>query len=439
MYNQREALAYSGKLPEQQKAGITPQLLDLLAIQKVDADKTAAAQKLALAAGQPQPTVADLLKQKAMQSARQEIMQKMGLAGLQQQQPPQGPLPQQMEEPQGLPGASSNLPESYRQGGIIAFAEGGTDDGPQFTPEQQARIDSNWEAMARLRDQDPEALAQKSQAEYQSQVGADRLAAIQAKREREKGLQALFDRQASERPSNFTRGLELMGKNLHGVGGLGSAMAGVSEGVNATNAGYTTQDIGNYKTLSDLDDQIQAAIDANNVGAYNALTARRKEVEAQMKTGLESGTQMSDILERTMAGRQRSFEATKQREAASILANQTRADAATQRAQEANFRTMGLQNEMEARRDLKESQLKQAAELARENMSRQENQAAVNAATKETGFAFMTPEEQDAVVQRYLTRYASARAAKNGPSLQEQALEILKSRAPNLKTQGGAR
>ena len=435
MYDQREALAFSGKLPEQQnKTGITPQLLDLLAIQKVDADKAAAAKQLALAAGQPQPTVADLLKQKAMQSARQEVMQKMGLAGLQQAQPPQGPMPQQMEEPQGLPGAPSNLPESYRQGGIIAFADGG--DAPEFTPEQQARIDRNWAAMEKLRDQDPEALAQKSQAEYQSQVGADRLAAIQAKQEREKGLQALFDRQASERPSNFMRGLELMGKNLHGVGGLGSAMAGVSEGVNATNAGYTTQDINNYKTLSDLDDQIQAAIDANNVGAYNALTARRKEVEAQMKTGLESGTQMSDILERTKAGKQRSFEATKQREAASILSNQTRADAAAQRAQEAHFRTLGLQNEMDARRDAKDAGLKQAAELKREEMARQARRDAVNAASKEMGFAMMSPEEQEAVVQRYMERYATPGA---GGDVSSAAAAELARRRAGLKSQGGAR
>lgn len=40
MYNTREALAYSGKLPVQQNpTGVTPQLLDLLAMQKVDADK----------------------------------------------------------------------------------------------------------------------------------------------------------------------------------------------------------------------------------------------------------------------------------------------------------------------------------------------------------------------------------------------------------------
>ena len=68
MYNTREALAYSGKLPEQQnQAAITPQLLDLLALQKVEADKKAAAQQLAMASGQAQPTVAQGLQQRAMQ------------------------------------------------------------------------------------------------------------------------------------------------------------------------------------------------------------------------------------------------------------------------------------------------------------------------------------------------------------------------------------
>ena len=93
MYNTREALAYSGKLPVQQnQAGVTPQLLDLLALQKVDADKKAAAQALAMASGQANmPTVAQGIEQQALNSARGEIAQKLGLAGLAQQQAPQGP------------------------------------------------------------------------------------------------------------------------------------------------------------------------------------------------------------------------------------------------------------------------------------------------------------------------------------------------------------
>jgi hypothetical protein len=128
MYTTREALAYNGKLPVQQnQTGVTPQLLDLLAMQKVDADKKAAAQAINLAAGQANmPTVAQGIEQQALNSARGEIAQKLGLAGLAQQQAPQGPAPQ-MPPQQGLEGAPSPLPQSYQEGGIVAFS--GTTDG----------------------------------------------------------------------------------------------------------------------------------------------------------------------------------------------------------------------------------------------------------------------------------------------------------------------
>lgn len=171
MYDMREAMAYTGHLPAQQpqaqQQGITPQLLDLLAMQKVDADKKAAAQAMALQSGQTPPTVADSLHQQALQGARQEIAQKLGLGGLMQKMqaqqgptpgapgpaaPPGGPqgapapagqpngpvvLPQ--GGPQGAPQGMavgglaylpSNLPKSYASGGIIAFDEGGQTDDP---------------------------------------------------------------------------------------------------------------------------------------------------------------------------------------------------------------------------------------------------------------------------------------------------------------------
>ena len=63
MYSAREALAYKGQLPEQTgKAGISPQLLDILAMQKVQDDKMAAQRQLALASGKPMPTVAESLE-----------------------------------------------------------------------------------------------------------------------------------------------------------------------------------------------------------------------------------------------------------------------------------------------------------------------------------------------------------------------------------------
>lgn len=147
MYGIREALAYKGQLPAQQQQGVTPQLLDLLAMQKVEADKKAAAQQMALASGQTPPTVAQSMEQKAMQSARQEVAQKLGLSGMIQQQA-QG-APQMPQGPQGAPQAGppqgmasgglatlpSNLPRQYAGGGIVAFGDGGgTDDAAKWAP-----------------------------------------------------------------------------------------------------------------------------------------------------------------------------------------------------------------------------------------------------------------------------------------------------------------
>lgn len=134
MYSPREAMAYKGQLPEQQNPGITPDLLDLLAMQKVQDDKEAAASQMALAAGQPMPTVSEMLKQKALASAKQEIAQKLGLPALAQQQAPQGqvamlPQPAQpaqvaqpVQPPQGVAAVQSNLPKAYSHGGILNFA-----------------------------------------------------------------------------------------------------------------------------------------------------------------------------------------------------------------------------------------------------------------------------------------------------------------------------
>jgi len=170
MYNAREALAYSGKLPEQQnQAAISSQLLDILALQKVEADKNAAARALAMQSGQALPTVAEGLKQRAMQSARQEIAQKMGIGALLQAQPPAGPMPQ----PQGLMGAPTNLPTEYQGGGIIAFAQGGS--GGDAHGRYRSQSNSGGDAHGRYQNQDevaPEQVAALEEAVAPEQVVA---------------------------------------------------------------------------------------------------------------------------------------------------------------------------------------------------------------------------------------------------------------------------
>lgn len=351
MYSTREALAYSGKLPIQQNpAAITPQLLDLLALQKVEADKKAAAQQLAMSSGQAQPTVAQSLQQRAMNSARQEVAQKMGLAGLSQEQPPAGPMPQ------GLMGAPTNLPTEYKGGGIIAFAQGGSggdahgryrqqveelnqedvpsqtdiEQPPEMSPENAEFIRQTQAVAARLRDQDPEAAGRAASAMQQEMLSPNREAAIARMREQQAGLKALYERQKAERPSGLQVLLERMGQNINAPGGFGAAMQGVSQAGQAAREGYTKQEITQLNALSAIDEEIDKAIAADDVDKYNAYVTRRKDIEGQVKSGLESSTSMSDVLQRTLAGRQSNFATVQQRRESQRLEDERKRELANQ-------------------------------------------------------------------------------------------------------------
>ena len=351
MYSTREALAYTGKLPIQQNpAAITPQLLDLLALQKVEADKKAAAQQLAMSSGQAQPTVAQSLQQRAMNSARQEVAQKMGLAGLSQEQPPAGPMPQ------GLMGAPTNLPTEYQGGGIIAFAQGGSggdahgryrqqveelnqedvpsqtdiEQPPEMSPENAEFIRQTQAVAARLRDQDPEAGGKAASAMQQEMLSPNREAAIARMREQQAGLKALYERQKAERPSGLQVLLERMGQNINAPGGFGAAMQGVSQAGQAAREGYTKQEITQLNALSAIDEEIDKAIAANDVDKYNAYVTRRKDIEGQVKSGLESSTSMSDVLQRTLAGRQSNFATVQQRRESQRLEDERKRQVATE-------------------------------------------------------------------------------------------------------------
>ena len=143
-----------------QTPGVPEDMLDLLATFAVNQAKDAHARQLAMASGQMPPTVKQEAEQTALNSARQEISQKLGLSGMMQQQPQAAPMPG-MSAPGGTPAAPpmgppqanqnmpmqgppmqgppmqqmaaggltrlrSGLPQSYAGGGIIAF--NGTED-----------------------------------------------------------------------------------------------------------------------------------------------------------------------------------------------------------------------------------------------------------------------------------------------------------------------
>jgi hypothetical protein len=315
MYTTREALAYKGDLPAQQNpTGVTPQLLDLLAMQKVEADKKAAAQALALSAGKSNmPTVAQGIEQQALNSARGEIAQKLGLAGLAQQQAqqaPQGPAPQ-MPPSQGIAGAPSPLPDSYQEGGIVAFA------GPTGSqvPTPPVEYDPNsFQGMAMQAQKDaaalkPEDAYSKGKEEYQTEIGQNLARDIENQKARIAGIQALYERQATERPSNFMRGLQLMGKNTHGIG-LGGAFEGVSEGIDKANAGYTAQDIANQVTIDGLNAAMEKARQSNDIGRYGAAkTARDAILARQAEAKKELGPLAGYAIQADTAAQNREAEA----------------------------------------------------------------------------------------------------------------------------------
>jgi hypothetical protein len=439
MYSTREALAYTGKLPEQQnQAAITPQLLDLLALQKVEADKKAAAQQLALTSGQAQPTVAQGLQQRAMQSARQEITQKLGLAGLAQAQPPAGPMPQQAPQ-QGLAGAQSNLPDTYQGGGIIAFAQGGSggdahgrfrqddeqaaqsyqndDRPPEMAPENTERINRQWAATEKLRDQDPEAEQQRAMEFQQKMLGPNRDAAIARKREQQAGLKALYERQVAERPSNLQVALDRMAQNIHQRGGFGAAMLGVSPAVQAAREGYTKQEIAQLNTLSAIDDEIDKAIENNDVSKYNAGVARKKEIEGQIEKGVQTGATMSDVLERVLQGKQTNYERIQEKKRAQ-LAEDTRkrelAEAEDRRIRElAKDRVMQLQIARAGAGD----RASEAAQLRRDALAQKARTDAINYAEKLPNFAYLPPEQQEETIQRYTRMILAQDKAPAAPTI----------------------
>lgn len=471
MYSTREALAYTGKLPIQQNpAAITPQLLDLLALQKVEADKKAAAQQLAMSSGQAQPTVAQGLQQRAMNSARQEVAQKMGLAGLSQEQPPAGPMPQ------GLMGAPTNLPTEYQGGGIIAFAQGGSggdahgryrqqveelnqedvpsqtdiEQPPEMSPENAEFIQKTQAAAARLRDQDPEAGGRAASAMQQEMLSPNREAAIARMREQQAGLKALYERQKAERPSGLEVLLERMGQNINAPGGFGAAMQGVSQAGQAAREGYTKQEITQLNALSAIDEEIDKAIAANDVDKYNAYVTRRKDIEGQVKSGLESSTSMSDVLQRALAGRQSNFATVQQRRESQRLEDERKRQVATEalRAKEeiaANLLAQKRETNERLEREFKfkYEELAQARKLAGDDrQARRELDArekAMKAVYGDINMISASPEAREAAIDQAADVLLKSSVKPSGGDIASLAAQELARRQGQRRTLTGGR
>jgi hypothetical protein len=439
------ANAYMGnpqalKQRTQPQMGVTPELVDLLAMQKIESDKKAAVTAMQLKSGQGTPTVARGLKDQVEKSAKEDVAQKLGLMGLMagraqagqkaqmtQQAMQPGPAPEgilqpepQPEEGEGIASLPSNIGE-FQTGGIVAFVEGGptvitadqeiasaaskiqTTTDPQEKAALVARLSTLLQqnkAPAAARPQSsmsvadrhpmpvspPEDIALREATQkaatagmgidtaaagaagrerYQTEIGAGQDASIEAQRKRSEGIQALYDRQASERPSQLMRGLQLMGKNTRSRG-FGGAFEGVSEGIDTTNAGYTKQDIANQESIDKLASLREEAKKTNDIGRYNAYDKALKEAMEEKAGGLRSATQMVDVNARNLSEQIRNIESIKQREQAALDAKLTRGEIS---AQTAEIRRGELERKIEAD---KARVLQQQEELASKAVARAE-------------------------------------------------------------------
>ena len=128
------------KQKTQQGKGVTPDLLDALALQKVMSDKALAKQQLALSQQQDAGTVVEQMEQKLVGMNKEELTaQTAGILGernkKRQQQVSAGKPPQQQGQrppmqmakgaPQGLPAAPRPPTQFAAQGGIIGYQAGG--------------------------------------------------------------------------------------------------------------------------------------------------------------------------------------------------------------------------------------------------------------------------------------------------------------------------
>jgi hypothetical protein len=117
----------------------------------------------------------------------------------------------------------------------------------------------------------------------------------------------LYERQIAERPSGLRVALDRMSQNIREPGGFGAAMQGVSQAGQAAREGYTKQEIVQLNALSAIDEEIDKAIENNDVGKYNAGVARRKEVQIEMNNALQSGTSLANVLESTQTRKENRF------------------------------------------------------------------------------------------------------------------------------------
>lgn len=127
--------AYRGNpAPLQQRYAMSQDLLDLLALQKIKSEKEAAARQMQMQMAQQQAqqgegamTVAQQREKEVMDMTKNELAQQRGDTAQQQTEQQQANMQRLMSGIARAPGAQAAAqPKMMAEGGIVAFAEGGT-------------------------------------------------------------------------------------------------------------------------------------------------------------------------------------------------------------------------------------------------------------------------------------------------------------------------
>ena len=199
----------------------------------------------------------------------------------------------------------------------------------ELSPEQQTLTKKMSKRIGEGIDINPETVSTAAGDRYQAAV-APGLAEQQGVRSKGlAALQALQERQVSERPSSTQRWLELIGKNKYGRG-LGDAFAGVSEGMNASKAGYTTQDIANQKEINVLQQAMADAKASNDIGKHKAAEDALGKAVAEREAYTKDATQYLGTAENALARKQAALTSAAERLQAAQLHAKTLAAGGTQ-------------------------------------------------------------------------------------------------------------
>jgi len=127
----------------EQQAGVSGDLLDLMAMQKLKAEKEAAMRSLTLQQGAQQgqpPTIAQQREEELKQMTKQELAPQVAQTAQKQEQDKQALMQRLMAGIAGAPNAGQVMPQRMAGGGVVAFQNLGEVPNPEAIAMDEARV-----------------------------------------------------------------------------------------------------------------------------------------------------------------------------------------------------------------------------------------------------------------------------------------------------------